>query len=101
MPDNARHLPSNDPANLGLSPDRTQRLIDVLQREVDRGYIPGAVVMLARHGSVALHTALGQRDPATGTASPRFRTHRVTTPSQLPPMSSTRSASKKGRSPGR
>lgn len=83
MPDNARHLPSNDPANLGLSPDRTQRLIDVLQREVDRGYIPGAVVMLARHGSVALHTALGQRDPATGTAmltSDIFRIYSMTKP---------------------
>ncbi|MEZ5703801.1 MAG: hypothetical protein R3E42_20235 [Burkholderiaceae bacterium] len=40
-----------------------------MQREVDRGYIPGAVVMLMRHGAVALHAAIGQRDPASGHAN--------------------------------
>ena len=63
-----QHLSPAEPADLGLCPDRTQRLVDVLQAEVDRGYIPGAVVLLARHGQLALHQAIGQRNPGTGAA---------------------------------
>jgi CubicO group peptidase (beta-lactamase class C family) len=83
MADNAFPLSPHSPAELGLCPERTQRLIDVLQREVDRGYIPGAVVMLARHGSVALHAAVGQRDPAAGTPMQTgdiFRIYSMTKP---------------------
>jgi CubicO group peptidase (beta-lactamase class C family) len=83
MPNAASPLPPADPANLGLCPERTQRLLNVLQREVDRGYIPGAVVLLARHGSVALHAALGQRDPAALApmrASDIFRIYSMTKP---------------------
>ena len=71
------------PETLGLCPQRTQRLIEVMQREVDRGYIPGAVVMLMRHGAVALHAALGQRDPANANAmqtSDIFRIYSMTKP---------------------
>ena len=56
-----QHLSPAEPADLGLCPDRTQRLIDVLQAEVDRGYMPGAVALLARHGQVALHQASASR----------------------------------------
>jgi CubicO group peptidase (beta-lactamase class C family) len=83
MPNAASPLPPADPANLGLCPERTQRLLNVLQREIDRGYIPGAVVLLARHGSVALHAALGQRDPAALApmrASDIFRIYSMTKP---------------------
>ncbi|WP_331245835.1 serine hydrolase domain-containing protein [Hydrogenophaga crassostreae] len=76
-------LSPNEPDNLGLSSLRTQRLMDVLQREVDRGYIPGAVVMLARHGSVALHAAVGQSDPAACVpmrTSDIFRIYSMTKP---------------------
>jgi CubicO group peptidase (beta-lactamase class C family) len=72
-----------EPADLGLCPDRTQRLVDVLQAEVDRGHIPGAVVLLARHGQVALHQAMGQRDPGTGSAMTTdaiFRIYSMTKP---------------------
>ncbi len=55
-----------EPADLGLCPDRTQRLLQALQGEVDRGHIPGAVVLLARHGQVGLHQAIGQLDPGNG-----------------------------------
>jgi CubicO group peptidase (beta-lactamase class C family) len=78
-----QHLSPAEPADLGLCPDRTQRLVDVLQAEVDRGYIPGAVVLLARHGQVALHQAMGQRDPGTGSAMTTdaiFRIYSMTKP---------------------
>ena len=65
-------LPRAEPSDLGLCPERTQRLVQALQAEVDRGRLPGAVVLLARHGRVALFESLGQRDPATGAATAAF-----------------------------
>ena len=54
------------PADVGLCPDRTQRLMDVLRREVASGRLPGAVAMVARRGQIALFEAVGLQDPATG-----------------------------------
>jgi CubicO group peptidase (beta-lactamase class C family) len=76
-------LPTADPADLGLCPDRTRRLVSVLQAEVDRGYLPGAVVLLARHGRIALHETVGQLDPAQAPAMTRdaiFRIYSMTKP---------------------
>lgn len=76
-------LPRAEPADLGLCPNRTQRLLQALQAEVDRARLPGAVVLLARHGRVALFESLGLRDPATGAAMARdavFRIYSMTKP---------------------
>lgn len=76
-------LPSAAPADLGLCPERTRRLMQVLQAEVVRGRLPGAVVLLARHGRVALFESLGQRDPASGAPMQRdavFRIYSMTKP---------------------
>ncbi|QCB44679.1 serine hydrolase domain-containing protein [Hydrogenophaga sp. PAMC20947] len=76
-------LPTADPTDLGLCPDRTRRLISVLRAEVDRGYLPGAVVLLARHGRIALHEAVGQLNPAHDPAMARdaiFRIYSMTKP---------------------
>jgi CubicO group peptidase (beta-lactamase class C family) len=54
------------PADVGLCPERTQRLMDVLRREVASGRLPGAVAMIARRGQIGLFEAVGQQDPATG-----------------------------------
>ena len=43
--------------------DRQARLISTLQSEIDRGRLPGAVVMLSRHGKVQLFESLGQQNP--------------------------------------
>jgi len=59
-------LPHAKPADVGLCHDRTQRLMDVLRREVESGRLPGAVAMVARRGQIALLEAVGQQDPATG-----------------------------------
>lgn len=59
-------LPTGQPADVGLCPDRTQQLMAVLQREVDSGRLPGAVAMIARHGQIGLLQAVGVQDPATG-----------------------------------
>ena len=57
-------LPAASPAEVGLCPERTQRIVQVLQRDVDRGRLPGAAVLVARRGRVVLDTAVGRLDPA-------------------------------------
>ena len=54
------------PTDVGLCPERTQRLMDVLRREVASGRLPGAVAMIARRGQIGLFEAVGQQDPGTG-----------------------------------
>jgi len=71
------------PTELGLCPERLQRLLDVLQSDVDRGRLPGAVALVARRGKIALFESLGQLDPAAGTRMPRdaiFRIYSMTKP---------------------
>ncbi len=55
------------PADIGLHPQRTQRIVNVLQACVDRQHIPGAVLLVARQGRIGLFEAIGQQDPAVGT----------------------------------
>ncbi len=59
-------LPHAQAAEVGLCPQRTQRLMDVLRREVDGGRLPGAVALIARRGEIGLFEAVGQQDPGTG-----------------------------------
>ncbi len=71
------------PAELGLCPERLQRMLDVLQSNVDRGRLPGAVVLVARRGKLALFESLGRQDPAAGTPMQRdaiFRIYSMTKP---------------------
>jgi len=71
------------PEKIGLSTPRLQRLTAVLQTEVDKKRLPGAVVVVARHGKTALQTSVGQLNPATGEAmhvDARFRIYSMTKP---------------------
>ena len=52
-------LPLASPAELGFAPDRVQRLLDVLQDEINRHRLPGCVALVARHGKLALFESLG------------------------------------------
>ncbi len=56
------------PAELGFDAGRITRLTDVLQAEIDRRRLPGAVVLIARHGKIALFESLGAQDPGAGIA---------------------------------
>ncbi len=80
----SRHaLPTASPADVGLCPLRTQRLLDVLQAEIDRARLPGAVALIARRGKLALFEHLGRQDPATRTPMTRdsiFRIYSMTKP---------------------
>lgn len=68
---------------VGLCPERLQRLLRVLQSEIDRQRLPGAVVLVARRGEIALFESLGQQDPGTGSPMTRdaiFRIYSMTKP---------------------
>ncbi len=71
------------PQEVGLCPQRTKLLMAVLQAEVERQRLPGAVVLIARHGKLALFESLGALDPTTATPMPRdaiFRIYSMTKP---------------------
>ena len=76
-------LPEAKPESLGLSASRLQRMSDAFQREVDKGTMPGATVMVARAGQIAWFDALGKQDPAKSTPMTRetiFRIFSMTKP---------------------
>jgi len=60
-------LPQAKPEALGLSPVRLQRMSDAFKREIDKGTIPGATVMVARKGQIGWFDALGRQSPAAST----------------------------------
>jgi CubicO group peptidase (beta-lactamase class C family) len=57
-------LPQAKPESLGLSPGRLQRLSDAFKREIDKGTLPGATVLVARRGQIGWFEALGRQSPA-------------------------------------
>ena len=54
--------PVDHPENLGFSPARLQRLTDTYQGYVDRGELPGAVLLIARGNKIAYLQAIGYQD---------------------------------------
>jgi len=56
-------LPDAKPESIGLSPARLQKLSDAFRREVDKGTLPGATVMVARKGKVGWFDAIGRQSP--------------------------------------
>jgi CubicO group peptidase (beta-lactamase class C family) len=58
----AQGLPkANQPAEVGFSSERLNRLTQAFQTDVDKGTIPGAVVLIARNGKVTYLEAFGFR----------------------------------------
>jgi CubicO group peptidase (beta-lactamase class C family) len=76
-------LPVCNPADVGIDPLRCQRLLDVLQDEINAQRLPGAVALIARRGKIALFESLGHLDPATGAPMAKdsiFRIYSMTKP---------------------
>src|SRR5579871_115965 len=59
----AADLPRAEPAAVGLSAERLGRLETLLRADIAARVIPGAVLLVARHGKVAYFEAMGERDP--------------------------------------
>ena len=55
-------LPFADPAEVGLSEERLQRIAPLIQSYIDQDLIPGAVTMVARHGKIAHFDVQGYQD---------------------------------------
>ena len=58
----ARDLGHADPAAVGLSAERLERLDAGMQRMVDEGQLAGVVTMLARNGKIAFVDSVGVQD---------------------------------------
>jgi CubicO group peptidase (beta-lactamase class C family) len=61
----AQSLPSAKPEQVGLSSERLNKITATLKADADKGVIPGAVLLVARHGKVVLFEAVGVRNPET------------------------------------
>jgi CubicO group peptidase (beta-lactamase class C family) len=57
-------LPQAKPETLGLSPSRLQVMSSAFRREIDKGTIPGATVMVARRGQIGWFEAIGRQNSA-------------------------------------
>lgn len=76
-------LPQADPAALGFDAARLRAYLDLLRGDVAAGRIPGAVLLLARHGRIAAFEALGRLRPGEPTPMPHdaiFRIRSMTKP---------------------
>ena len=65
----AADLPRVDPASVGFDPGRLAAIARILKSDVDQHVIPGATVMVLRHGKVAYEATVGQTDPQAGRAA--------------------------------
>jgi len=64
-PARAADLPRATPEAVGLSSERLDRIAAMLGEEVHAHTIPGAVLLIARHGKVAYLRSVGERDSTT------------------------------------
>jgi CubicO group peptidase (beta-lactamase class C family) len=55
-------LPSAAPEDVGLSSQRLNQIDTVLKADIEKGIIPGAVVLVARKGKIAYFKSFGMRD---------------------------------------
>ncbi len=55
-------LPTARPEEVGMSAERLGRIRVAMQRYVDRGLVPGVVMLVARRGRVVYSDAIGYRD---------------------------------------
>jgi CubicO group peptidase (beta-lactamase class C family) len=76
-------LASAKPEQVGLSSERLGRITATLRADVEKGVIPGAVLLVARHGKLAMFEAVGTLDPASKAPMPRdgiFRIYSMSKP---------------------
>lgn len=79
----ANELPTADPESLGFSAERLARVRPAIQREIEKGQYPGAVMLVVRNGHIVYYDTAGQLDPASGKPMPKdaiFRLYSMTKP---------------------
>lgn len=83
LPARGADLPAAQPRDTGLSQERLARLDATIDLAVRTGRLPGAVVLIARHGRVAHYKAFGMSDRAARQPMKRddiFRIYSMTKP---------------------
>ena len=68
----APHFFADNPAELGLNPDKVQALFDRAEREVKEGVLPACQFAMARNGKIGLMHTFGAA--VQGGANGRRRT---------------------------
>lgn len=72
-----------DATEAGFNPARTNAAVQHMRSEVALGRIPGVVLLVARHGGLVVHEAVGLQDPQSGTVMALdaiFRIYSMTKP---------------------
>jgi CubicO group peptidase (beta-lactamase class C family) len=76
-------LPTTPPESVGLSSKRLQTIADTLKADIAKGSIPGAILLISRHGKIAYFEAMGSLDPQKKTPMAKdgiFRIYSMTKP---------------------
>src|SRR5262252_4880023 len=76
-------LPTTAPESIGLSSTRLQVLTERLKADIDKGMIPGVVLLISRHGKIGYFEAMGSLDPEKKTPMTKdaiFRIYSMTKP---------------------
>ncbi|HXY36113.1 MAG TPA: serine hydrolase domain-containing protein [Planctomycetaceae bacterium] len=79
----AAEMPRVAPRDVGLSSEKLQKVKSIVQAQVDKKRIAGAVVLVARHGKVAFLESFGKLDLKSGKSMPPdaiFRFYSMTKP---------------------
>ena len=79
----AQGLPAASPESVGMSTERLKRIGVALKGEIDKGNLPGVVVMVARKGKLVYTESLGSLDKAANTPMTKdaiFRIYSMTKP---------------------
>lgn len=71
LPAIAQTLPPASPESVGMSSERLGRIKKSLQREINEGQMPGAVLAIARRGKLVYYEAFGYLDKAAGVSMPK------------------------------
>ena len=73
----ALDLETVDPAEVGISVERLERLDAGMQRMVDEGKLAGVVTLLARHGKLVFADVVGKQNVETGVPMTRDSIFRI------------------------
>jgi CubicO group peptidase (beta-lactamase class C family) len=79
----AQGLPAAAPESVGMSAQRLKNIAGAFQKEIDKGNMPGVVVMVARNGRLVYSDTIGFQNKATGKPMPKdaiFRIYSMTKP---------------------
>jgi CubicO group peptidase (beta-lactamase class C family) len=66
-----------------LSAEKLSAVVDWLERDVEAGRVPGAVVLVAQNGEIVLHEAVGWADKARGVPMARNSIHPIASATKL------------------